>query len=196
MKSFIFLASFSLITITANCQIDKKYWLVGGTGSFYTYKDNYTTSGQPSITGRLTEINLAANIGYFFIDKFVAGLRPGINSIKSRGLNSASAGTKEIGFYAGPFVRYYFLNKDRTFNILVDGTYQIGRYTTFAGNGTLRNASIFIGPEIFFNTAVGLEFLLGYQYQKKNIENGQQGFNDERRGLQISVGFQIHLTNN
>lgn len=113
MKHFSFLFAFVFFTISANCQLDKRYWLIGGTGNFYTYKDNYTTTGQPSVTGRLTEINLAEKIGYFFIDKFEAGLRPVINSIKSNGANSASVFIEDVKLYVGLFARYYFLNKTR-----------------------------------------------------------------------------------
>ncbi len=142
VKYYIFIAAFLLVTIAANCQLDKKYWLVGGSGSFFSYNDEFTTPGQPTISGKLTEINLAANIGYFFADKFAAGLRPGINSVKSRGLNTASAGT-----------------------------------------------------ELFFNSAVGLEFLVGYLDQNKSIKDDQPGFTNARKGFYISAGFQIHLTN-
>lgn len=184
------------LSFTSNGQLDKKYWLVGGAGSFYSYNDDFTTTGQPTVSGKLTEVNLSGNIGYFLFDKFAAGLRPGINSIKSRGLNTASSSTKDVTFYVGPFARYYFLNKDKPFNILLDGTYQIGTYSTFAGTGTFRNASIMLGSEIFFNTSAGFEFLLGYLHRKKAIEEGQPGFSNERNGFHISIGFQIHLTNN
>lgn len=195
MKQITFLLALLVFSISANCQLDKKYWLVGGTGSLYAYSDDFTTTGQPTVSGKLTEINLSANVGYFIFDKFAAGLRPGIYSLKSRGLNTASAGTKDIAFYIGPFARYYFLDKEKPFNILVDGAYQFGKYSNFEGKGIIKHASIMVGPEIFFNSSIGLEVLVGYLYQKKTID-AQSGFNNVRNGLYISVGFQLHLINN
>lgn len=193
MKHFFFLSTFTLITNVANCQLDKKYWLVGGTGSLYSYSDYYTNTAQPNVSGKLTDITLSANVGYFIYDKFVVGLKPGINSTKSRGFNSASVATKDISIYAGPFARYYLLNKEKQFNILIDGAYQFGKYLNFdESKGKITNFSIMAGPEIFFNTSVGIELLVGYLYQKKSIES-QTGFSDERKGVNVSVGFQFHL---
>lgn len=193
ITSLTFLILF--LSFTSNGQLAKKYWLVGGAGSFYSYNDDFTTTGQQTVSGKLTEVNLSANIGYFFIDKFAVGLRPGINSIKSRGLNTASVGTKTVSLFLGPFVRYYFLNKEKQFNILIDGTYQLGTHSNFEGNGIIRNASIMAGPELFFNSAVGIELLVGYLYQKKTIDT-QSGFISMKNGFNVSFGFQIHLTNN
>ncbi|MBS1736190.1 MAG: hypothetical protein JSS98_06220 [Bacteroidetes bacterium] len=192
MKYF-FLFSFILaFSISANGQLDKNYWLVGGSGSFYSYNDDFTTTGQPTVTGKLTEINLSANVGYFFFDKFAAGLRPGINSIKSHGFNSASVGTEVTKIYIGPFARYYFLNKDKQFNLLIDGSYQFGSYSNF-GKGAFQSASVMAGSEVFFNTSVGIEFLVGYLYQKNTKNETQNGYEYMRRGLNISIGFQLHL---
>lgn len=192
MKHFSFLLAFVFLSISANCQLDKRYWLVGGTGNFYTYKDNYSASGQPTITGRLTEINLAANIGYFLVDKFAAGLRPGINSLKSNGANSASVIIEDVKLYVGPFARYYFLKKDKQFNILIDGSYQFGLLSNFE-KGITQNASIMTGAEVFFNTSVGIEFLAGYLYQKNKITDTQLPSSSTRNGLYFSIGFQLHL---
>lgn len=185
-----------LFSVTSIGQLDKRYWLVGGAGSFYSYNDDFTTTGQSTVSGKLTEVNLTGNIGYFLFDKFAAGLRPGINLIKSRGLNTASSSTKDVAIYVGPFTRYYFLNKDKPFNILLDVACQIGTYSTFAGTGSFRNASVMCGSEIFFNTSTSFEILLGYLHQKKAIKEGQPGFSNERNGFHISIGFQIHLTKN
>ncbi len=193
MKHFLFFTILLVITISANCQLDKGYWLVGGSGSFYSYKHEFTNQPFQTITsGKLTEINLNANIGYFFIDKFVAGLRPGINSTKSHGGNSAFVWIDDVKVYVGPFARYYFLNKESQFNILLDGCYQLGSYSNF-GKGTAQNASIMAGAEIFFNSSVGIELLFGYLYQKKNNGKNQNRYEDMKKGLNASIGFQIHL---
>lgn len=194
MKHFFFLSIFILIAASADCQLDKNHWLVGGTGSFFSYNDDFTTTGQPTISGKLTEINLSANVGYFLFDKFAAGLRPGINSIKSRKPNNIGTSTKAITFYLGPFARYYFLNTEKQFNILIDGAYQFGSHSNFEGPGIIRNASIMGGAELFFNSSVGIEILIGYLYQKKTIDGNRYGFDSVKKGFHVSFGFQIHLT--
>jgi hypothetical protein len=199
MKIKLLFVALVIFTVSANCQLDKKYWLLGGTGNFYTYKETYTDTRQPpivgpaTITGNVTEINLNTNIGYFIIDKLAIGLRPGISSIKSHGTNSASIGTKSMAFFIGPFARYYLLNKNRQFNILLDGSYQLGSYSTFAGNGVVKNTSVGTGVEIFFNSSIGVELLLSYLHSSRSINDAQAGFENERSGLNISIGFQIHL---
>ncbi|MBI1780027.1 MAG: hypothetical protein HYR66_01445 [Sphingobacteriales bacterium] len=60
---------------TSFCQLDKKYWLVGGSGSFHAYKQEYTLSNYFGVS-KNEDINISAAIGYFLIDKFVAGLEP------------------------------------------------------------------------------------------------------------------------
>lgn len=190
---FFFFVNLVLFTFSAKCQLDKKHWLVGGSGNLYFYNDDFTTIGQPTVSGKLTEINLSGNVGYFFIDKFAVGLRPGIKSLKSRGLNTASAGHKEVALYIGPFARYYFLNSERPFNILLDGSYQIGSYSTFIGKGSFKKATIMAGPEIFFNTSVGMEIMVGYMHQSMSITEEQPGINHKKSGVYLSIGFQLHL---
>ncbi len=46
------------------------------------------------------------------------------------------------------------------------------------------------GPVIFFNTSVGLEFLLGYS---SSIEDIKDRYKNSIQGFQIGIGFQIHL---
>ncbi|MBS1736192.1 MAG: hypothetical protein JSS98_06230 [Bacteroidetes bacterium] len=200
MKYF-FLFSFILaLSISANGQLDKNYWLVGGSGSFYSYNDDFTTTGQPTVSGKLTDINLSANVGYFFFDKFAAGVRPGFYSIKTRiPYTQGGAQTHGTIIYVGPFIRYYLLNKEKQFNILVDGAYQFGSHLQGISDrdkGVIRNASIMTGPVLFFNNSVGIELLVGYLYQKKTLDNPQSGFSSEKKGFNISIGFQIHLIKN
>ncbi|HMX77546.1 MAG TPA: hypothetical protein PK841_05195, partial [Chitinophagaceae bacterium] len=70
MKHFLLLFTLVMLAISANCQLDKKYWLFGGSGNFFSYNDDFTTTGQPTVSAKLTEINLSANVGYFIFDKF------------------------------------------------------------------------------------------------------------------------------
>lgn len=58
--------------------------------------------------------------------------------------------------------------------------------------GTLNKFSFLVGPEIFFNSSVGMEVLLGYKtYNQKMVESFYTSYIEN--GFQIAVGFQIHL---
>jgi hypothetical protein len=56
----------------------------------------------------------------------------------------------------------------------------------------MSNFSLLVGPEIFFNSAVGLEFLLGYRKSTEKI-NDLQGYSDKRNGFYFSIGFLVYL---
>ena len=88
--------------------------------------------------------------------------------------------------------RYYFLNKEKLFNILVDGSYQFGSLANF-GKGTTQSTSIMTGTELFFNNSVGIELLLGYLHQKNIKDETQNAYKHIKNGFYVSIGFQIHL---
>lgn len=176
-------------------QIEKGYLLIGGSGVLSNYQQEYTNPSQ-SVKGKYSEINVSASIGYFIRDKMALGIRPGVSTIKSRGVNSGGGQTQSSIFSLGPFARYYFLNIDKPYNFLIDASFQVGVYTQGISDkdkGTVQNYAVIGGPELFFNSAVGVEFLLGYQFQKKTIKDQVAGFTDIKKGLIFSVGIQVHL---
>jgi len=198
MKPILFITIALLVTTSSYAQLDQHTWLVGGTGSFYSYTDNYS-SQQLTQTGKWTNIDLSASIGYFPLDKLCAGIRPLFSSTK--GSNTASNGSigTSNGYFlsAGPFARYYFLNSEKQFNLLADVCYQVGmnkyidalhrkgKYNIFSAMG---------GIEAFFNSSAGIEILLGYSKKTISINDNTAGaFNNTKSGFQMSVGFQLHL---
>ncbi|MHB1177296.1 MAG: hypothetical protein ACYCZO_03100 [Daejeonella sp.] len=194
MKQLILLFSFSVFFLTAQGQLTKGVWLTGGTGSLYSYNETYN-SPAANFTAKYTNIHLSASVGYFFIDKFSAGIRPTFSSNKGEVINGGN--TNSYQWAVGPFVRYYFLKDDNPFNLLTDVSYRLGinkylgilhekgKYNIFSING---------GTELFFNSAVGIEFLIGYTQQITSIENSTPGgFKSNKKGLQASIGFKFHL---
>lgn len=178
-------------------QIEKGYWLVGGSGSLSNYKQEYINSMQ-NVTGKYTEVNILSTLGYFLKDKIAIGVRPGFYLLRSRGVSSSGSQTQSSIFSIGPFTRYYFLDIDKQYNFLIDGFFQLGTYTQGISDkdkGIFQNYAIMGGPELFFNSAVGLEFLIGYQYQKRTIKDQMAGFTEIRKGLSVSIGIQVHLIN-
>jgi hypothetical protein len=208
MKPFkLFIAIALLFTINSFGQLDKKTWLVGGTGSFDSYKQNetfvFTQTGEiQDVERSVKELEFSPKVGYFVIDKLALGL--GISYINQKYETKTISGifgdgaSKSYSFYVGPFARYYFLNKEKPYNILAEANYQIGNLdlSDFSDDkGKLSKFSIFVGPEIFFNSSVGMNFLVGYTNIQRNMDNNTYTSID-RNGFQIALGFQIYLQKN
>lgn len=210
MKTFkLFIAIALLITINSFGQLDKKTWLVGGTGSFDSYKENYTyvftgtgTGENIEIERSIKEIEFSPKVGYFVIDKLALGIGVSYISEKSESKtisgNASGGSSKSHSLYVGPFARYYFLNKDKPYNILVEANYQFGNIdqSVFSDDkGKLSRFSLFVGPEIYFNSSVGMNLLVGYTNSKRNMDNNSSVSNSTN-GLQVAIGFQIYLQKN
>ncbi len=195
MKNFFCFAFLLLITNTTFGQLTKGHWLVGGSGSFYLSKRDYISYVNSSTNGFSKELHLtiSPNIGYFLIDKLAVGLRPFFSWGKGESFPNdptVSGGESDSKRYGiGPFGRYYFLDKDKPFNILADINYQIGIWDV-GDKGKLSNFSFLAGPVIYFNTSVGMEFLLGYSSQSEELKNFSK---NSSKGFSVNIGFQIHL---
>ena len=176
MKTLFFfialVASFHL-----NAQITKNNWLVGGSAAF-----SYTRTN-PEINGRLFEMNLSPNIGYFFWDKLAFGLRSTYNLTRGRSdLNRST--TERIMLL--PFARYYLLEADRDMNLFVESAYGVRIDIV----GDRRNPEEFLlkgGLAIFLNSSVAFEIALSYI----NFNSKDQFVGDHT--LLLGFGLQIHL---
>ncbi len=197
-----------LLTINSYAQLDKKTWLVGGSGSFNSYKQNETFVFQGNgesneIQRTIKEVEFSPKVGYFIIDKLVVGLGASFTSEKSDAITITGSfgggSSKSHSFSIGPFARYYFLKKDMPYNILAEASYQLGSINN--GNyipqekGKSNMASFFIGPELFFNSSVGIELLVGYKTSTDKMDNPNIN-SYARNGFQVAIGFQIHLEKN
>ena len=178
MKSIklIFIA-FILFTMSANAQITKNNWMVGGNGSF---NNTIVKDDDDNTLGKGYGFRIYPNIGYFFIDKMAGGFKLGFNYGKTEGNSSM------VGYGLGPFVRYYFLNPDKRVNVFAEANYNyyISKTQNFDATKGY-NYNFKAGPEIFFNSSVGLEVTINYSSSNINslISNA----------LSLEVGFQIHL---
>ena len=72
MKHIFSFFSLLVLTSTAFGQLTKGHWLVGGSGRFYSYQNNYQTSTFNS-NGKYTQIDLSPTVGYFLANKFSMG---------------------------------------------------------------------------------------------------------------------------
>ena len=200
----LFFIATVLFTINSYGQLDKKTWLVGGTGSFDSYKQNetfiYQFNGENiEIRRDVKEFELSPKVGYFIIDKLVVGISTSLTSRKSESTTirgNASGGSSKLNkFSIGPFARYYFLKKEMPYNILAEANYQFGSLSISDlpnSKGKLDKFSFFVGPEIFFNSSVGMELLLGYKTSTRKMDNPNEVSITEK-GFQVAVGFKIHL---
>lgn len=173
----------------SHSQLTKGNWLVGGNGKFYSYKSQYSSASYSS-EASYTQIDLSPNIGYFVADKLAFGVRPTFSSIKGEVTTIGGGITNVQRYWFGPFGRYYFLEATGKTNLVTDVSYQFGLFNAGGQKGDLRQFSALAGPVIFFNSSVGLEFLLGYSYSKEDVEMASKQIN---KGFQIALGFQIHL---
>jgi hypothetical protein len=178
--------------LTATAQITKGNWMVGGIASYASTK--YHGEISPGVTVNIFKVQ--PNIGYFIIDKLATGLKLGYSNVTNKVGEFPYGITKTVDYNFGPFIRYYFLSPDKPFNILIDGSYQYGikRGGSTSGGGdipwTQHNANTFsvnAGPVLYFNTSVGLEFLVGYSTEKYVKDHGRNGT------VQVGLGLQVHL---
>lgn len=176
-KIVIFTIATLIVALKSNGQIAKKTWHVGGAGSFSSTEYDFVTGSNQKIT----DIDLNSNIGFFVIDKFSIGLKPGVNYRKAVLQNSNFSQTS---LRIGPFARYYFFSKEKPVNLLSEIAYQ---YTSSNKSADESRFSVQAGPVIYFNTAVGLEFLLGYSTSNYSDDGGTSS------ALTVSIGFQFHL---
>jgi len=191
MKQFMTILIILLSSIITCGQLTKGNWLVGGTGNFLTSKNTYTSITYSSTSDRI-DIKISPSIGYFFVDKIASGLRISYSKFKDE-VNGPGGGYSNINrFEFGPFVRYYFLKSENQYNILTDLSYQYGLYRFKPTKGNINTLSLSAGPVIYFNTVVGLEFLLGY-YNRKEVIKQNGDITNKQSGFQIGIGLQIHL---
>ncbi len=188
MKYYNTIVFFLFFFSSGYSQITKGNWLVGGNGEFYSYTAQYTAPTY-SNEASYTQIDLSPNIGYFVADKLAFGIRPTFSSIKGKVTTSGGLATNVQRYWIGPFGRYYFLPDDNPVNIVTDVSYQYGFFGGIS-KGNLSAFSAMAGPVVYFNSSVGIEFLLGYSASKEDVEGYQK---ETRKGFQIGIGFQIHL---
>lgn len=194
MKHFFCFVLLLIIVSTTFGQLTKGHWLVGGSGKFYSYENEYSTSSFTS-NGKYTQIDLSPNIGYFLANKFALGVKSTISSIKGDftvvgGVGNGGTSTQRYLF--GAFGRYYFLEEAKQTNIVIEASYQAGMIRGLNNTkGNLNNFSISAGPVIYFNQSVGIEFLLGYVTNSEKYTS--QVLSENKNGFQISIGLQIHL---
>ena len=178
-----------ICTVSANSQITKGNWMVGGDGSF-SNKEFYNNSLKNE-GAKTSELSINANVGYFIIDKLQAGVRFGYDDYKFK--NGISNDSDRYWVKYGVYTRYYFLKPEKLVNIYLDGEYFFGNNAFSGGQFKERQDgySVSVGPTIFFNSSVAMELGINYSSAKFRVLNDATENN-----LQFRVGFQIFLEKN
>ena len=191
MKKLIISYLFILFCLAANSQITKGYWLIGGSGKFDSYNQK-TILGTLNTEWNYTNIDISPSVGYFVKDRLAFGVRSTFSSIKGADVRGGIR-QDEYTFWIGPFSRYYFFKPGKQVNILTDISYQIGTSNVYYDKNKLEKFSAMVGPAMYLNNSVGLEFLLGYNSSLEKFAGGGMGEKYSRKGFQVEVGLQIHL---
>ena len=184
MKLFTLLLFSFILESTSMAQIKKGQFLAGGNISFESIK----SEGINAVNYTNTNFFISPNIGYFILPKFAGGLRLDLRNYKG---NPYAYNQTFISL--SPFLRYYLLPEKKMFNVLLD----LGYLNVNSKNKSQNQPqyveratgyTVSVGPSIFLNEHVALEFLLGSRHTKvKNIfENKTTTFN-------TGLGLQIHL---
>jgi hypothetical protein len=194
VRNFTLILSFLFLTTTAYCQLDKGIWIVGGSGSFNSYHRDWHTPTY-TVIYKNTDITISPSVGYFIMDKLAFGLRPSylLQKQEDRGSTGPASGGKGNFSWLelGGFGRWYFLNKDNNYNIVSDISYHYGLQSNFGSNtGHSNSIKALVGPVLYFNSAVGIELLVGYSSRREFYDDGNRNFN---KGFLTTIGFQIHL---
>ena len=172
----LFFIATVLFTISANSQITKGNWMVGGDASF-----TYGKSKPKSVSDSESfNIGISPNIGYFVLDKFAVGTRLDYNRSRTK----SDSGTSSLDiFEASPFVRYYFLENEKPMNVFLESSYKF----SILKENKATAFSVKTGVAVFLNQSTALEISL--QYLNTNSDNIFVGSN----AVLLGFGFQLHL---
>ena len=174
MKTNFFLTSLIIVlfSITANSQITKGNWMVGGDGNYYRHTYNGVSNIQFSIN---------PDIGYFIKDKLVLGSNLNYTYYGS----SERRGSNTIGI--GAFTRYYFLKPEKVFNLFSQIHYNFSNFKSYTADSStnIHTYGLKSGVSVFFTNSVGLE--LSIQYDKVFSSNLNS------TNLIGNIGFHIYL---
>jgi Outer membrane protein beta-barrel domain len=155
-------------------QVRKGNFLAGGSLSFQSSK--YSAGGN-----NIGTFNFMPDAGYFFYDRFVAGLRASFT-------NYSDEGNSYRDLLAGPFARYYFLPVAQKTNIFLEGNFMLGseKYRGYDPESKTQLAVVG-GSAFFLNPHVAVEATLGWRSLKHKNDAGRYN------SFGIGIGFQIHL---
>ena len=204
------------ISLLSTAQLRKGQWMVGGTADFAHTANDYTVTGFDQHI-KQTGYNFFPEGGYFFMDRFVAGLRVNVSDSKTKDKRSGTnplytfdyfGETTVSGTGIGAFARYYLLKPKNKFNAFAEAAYSysseksksITRQTSQYSGGfptysvsraeakyKVNYYSLMVGPVLFISQKVSFELSAGYTLGKVT----KQDQTIDR--ISVGTGFQVFL---
>jgi hypothetical protein len=164
----------SAIDQHASAQIYKGQWMTGGNLGVTTY-DNYQFPHN-----RLSGTAIP-DIGYFFADKLVGGLRFDVNWGETRFSSSFAT------YGCSPFLRYYILPAENTVNFFANTS--LGWQIASLGGGFVQ-WTLSAGPAVFISSNFSVELALQYAAYSSDLYTEYHP-----RSFAMNIGFQFHFGN-
>lgn len=182
-KKNLVLPFFLFIISSANSQITKGNWMVGGSATYVSATN--TTNGAVVAEGKTTNFSIIPRIAYFPLNKFATGISLGyLYGKQSDILSNYVSKTESIG--GGPFLRYYFFKPEKIVNLFAEANFSYSH--SIDNNGIdSRLYAYGIGTVIYFNSSVGLE-LIAKNWHLSTVDNVSKS-----NQIKVEIGFQIHL---
>ncbi|MDI9337907.1 MAG: hypothetical protein QM539_05730 [Alphaproteobacteria bacterium] len=204
IKIGILLLIFAIVKIS-NAQLIKNTWVLGG-----NLNANYGFGTPMYDIFDHTRVFLTPSVGYFVLDKFVIGssfniLYTNLYLYKNYGSSELFGGGSTEFYTINPYIRYYLLNVDKTLNFLLEFSYKYGHSKETFIDVSMNQYNFSTGFEYFFNSTIGLEFIINYAYSKRKILTEDKSFttilsstleSEKRNDLNFNIGFKIHLIKN
>ena len=174
---------------TAQAQLTKGNWIIGGNA---TYSKN-ASKGTDAGNSKIRALDILGNIGYFPLPKFATGLILNTLFTKQK-LPQSNTGSTQNNLGGGVFIRYYFLKESNRINVFTDeGLVYSVLKTKTAGThfNDFKSLSYYFsaGTVVFVNSSVGAEFIVSYN-RSKAVK-----FDSRGETLQFRVGLQFYLEN-
>jgi hypothetical protein len=219
MRYLILLSTAFIIASTANAQIRKGQWMIGGELDFSS-TSNEGTMNTAHQDFKSTTVEIAPGVAYFFANNFAGGIRFIVGSSKTTQeitatdlmgnflIDRAEAKSNPIGI--SPFIRYYFLPGTKKINVFADLSYAYTKdkqktetYSYYgppptggASSSSYTNevkghsVSIAAGPAIFLGPKFSVELAVGYTYGKL-----KSTMFDNLKASQVffGTGFNVHF---
>lgn len=162
-KLFYSIIALSLfISISSYAQVAKGKFILGG-----LINPNFTKNNYGGMDDNTWRINTQVRAGYFLTERFNLGIDLDNGFVKYKRDNGSS---KSISLMAGPFMRYYFVNKKlglfgEAGTGLGIGSTKYNYNGTFDDKWTRNAAYVKFGPGLnyFLKENIALEVLMTYQ---------------------------------
>lgn len=193
MKTLLLSILSVIATYSANSQLSKGQWIVGGTAEISYSHSSGTTNGVKNDI-KTTILEASPGAAYFFMERFCAGLRAGVLTshldqvANGRGttlFNSYYSNDSKItGLAGGPFARYYFLAASRKVNVFADASYAYGY--------NKENAKIyqeFLNPGSSFPSITSVTNESKYKTHSFSVAGGPTVFLNPNVSLELSLGY-------